>query len=128
MKKAPDKCPFCESPILVHGGNPLKSENGGFATYECKSVQDIIWSDAEFKRAAQSEVCRRREVIFLTRKLDEANNRINRLQDWVDSLEQGHSHSGKNNEREWHGSEIGWLVPGQIVYIGEAKLIRITYE
>lgn len=83
MKKAPDKCPFCESPILVHGGNPLKSENGGFATYECKTVQDVIWSDAEFKRAAQSEVCRRREVIFLTRKLDEANNRIKQLEVFV---------------------------------------------
>jgi hypothetical protein len=83
VKKAPDKCPFCESPILVHGGNPLKSENGGFATYECKTVQDVIWSDAEFKRAAQSEVCRRREVIFLTRKLDEANNRIKQLEVFV---------------------------------------------
>jgi hypothetical protein len=86
VKKAPDKCPFCESPILVHGGNPLKSENGGFATYECKSVQDIIWSDAEFKRAAQSEVCRRREVIFLTRKLNEANNRIFQLKDAGNNL------------------------------------------
>lgn len=83
MKKAPDKCPFCESPILVHGGNPLKSENGGFATYDCKSVQDIIWSDAEFKRAAQSEVCRRREVILLTRQIDEANNRIKQLEAFV---------------------------------------------
>ena len=83
MKKAPDKCPFCESSILVHGGNPLKSSDGGFATYDCKSVQDIIWSDAEFKRAAQSEVCRRREVIFLTRKLDEANNRIKQLEAFV---------------------------------------------
>ena len=86
MKKAPDKCPFCESPILVHGGNPLKSSDGGFATYECKSVQDIIWSDAEFKRAAQSEVCRRREVIFLTRKLDEANNRIKQLKNAGNNL------------------------------------------
>jgi hypothetical protein len=83
VKKAPDKCPFCESPILVHGGNPLKSENGGFATYDCKSVQDIIWSDAEFKRAAQSEVCRRREVILLTRQIDEANNRIKQLEAFV---------------------------------------------
>jgi len=83
VKKAPDKCPFCESSILVHGGNPLKSSDGGFATYDCKSVQDIIWSDAEFKRAAQSEVCRRREVIFLTRKLDEANNRIKQLEAFV---------------------------------------------
>lgn len=83
MKKAPDKCPFCESPILVHGGNPLKSSDGGFATYECKTVQDIIWSDAEFKRAAQSEVCRRREVIFLTRKLDDANNHIKQLEAFV---------------------------------------------
>jgi hypothetical protein len=43
----------------------------------------VIWSDAEFKRAAQSEVCRRREVIFLTRKLDEANNRIKQLEAFV---------------------------------------------
>ena len=83
MKKAPDKCPFCESSILVHGGNTLRSENGGFATYECKTVQDVIWSDAEFKRAAQSEVCRRREVIFLTRKLDKANKRIKQLEAFV---------------------------------------------
>jgi len=83
VKQVPDKCPFCESSILVHGGNTLRSENGGFATYECKTVQDVIWSDAEFKRAAQSEVCRRREVIFLTRKLDEANKRIKQLEAFV---------------------------------------------
>jgi len=32
VKTVPDKCPFCESPIMVHGGNMLMSSNGGFAT------------------------------------------------------------------------------------------------
>jgi len=81
--KVPDKCPFCQSSIIIHGGNPLRSEDGGFATYECKTVQDVDWADAQFKRAAQSEVCRRREVILLTRQLDEANNHIKKLEAFV---------------------------------------------
>jgi hypothetical protein len=128
VKQVPDKCPFCQSSIMTHGGNPFRSEDCGFATYECKTSRDVSWQIDQFIRIGQSDVCRFREVILLTRRLDEANNRIKRLQDWVDNLEQGHSHSGKNDNREWHGSEIGWLVPGQIVYIGEAKLMKMTYE
>jgi len=81
VNTVPDKCPFCESPIIVHGGNLLRSSDGGFASYECKTVQDIELSDDEWKRAGQSEPCRKREVQLLTIQRDEARERIKRLKE-----------------------------------------------
>ena len=82
----------------------------------------------ELNIAVVNEAFAENKAYMLEKELKQAQDRIKRLQDWVDNLEQGHSHSGKNDNREWHGSEIGWLVPGQIVYIGEAKLMKMTYE
>jgi len=81
VNTVPDKCPFCESPIMVHGGNLLRSADGGFASYECKTVQDIELSDDEWKRAGQSDACRKREVQLLRKQLDEARERIKRLEE-----------------------------------------------
>jgi len=86
VNTVPDKCPFCESPIMVHGGNLLRSADGGFASYECKTVQDIELSDDEWKRAGQSDGCRKREVQLLTRQRDEARERIKRLEETGDEL------------------------------------------
>ena len=81
MNTVPDKCPFCESQIMVHGGNLLRSADGGFTSYECKTVQDIELSDDEWKRAGQSDACRKREVQLLTKQRDEARERIKRLEE-----------------------------------------------
>ena len=86
MKTVPDKCPFCESQIMVHGGNLLRSADGGFASYECKTVQDIELSDDEWKRAGQSDACRKREVQLLTKQRDEARERIKRMEEAGDAL------------------------------------------
>ena len=86
MRTVPDKCPFCESPIMVHGGNLLRSADGGFASYECKTVQDIELSDDEWKRAGQSDACRKREVQLLTKQRDEARERIKRLEEAGDAM------------------------------------------
>ena len=85
MNTVPDKCPFCESPIMVHEGNLLRSADGGFASYECKTVQDIELSDDEWKRAGQSDACRKREVQLLTKQRDEARERIKRLEEESES-------------------------------------------
>lgn len=85
MNTVPDKCPFCESQIMVHGGNLLRSADGGFASYECKTVQDIELSDDEWKRAGQSDACRKREVQLLTKQRDEARERIKRLEDCIET-------------------------------------------
>jgi hypothetical protein len=81
VNTVPDKCPFCESPIMVHGGNLLRSEDGGFATYECKTEQDVGWPDDQWKRTGQKERCRRREVQLLMKQRDEARGRIKRLEE-----------------------------------------------
>ena len=86
MNTVPEKCPFCESPILIHGGNPLRSEDGGFATYECKTEQDVGWPDDQWKRTGQKERCRRREVQLLTKQRDEAHERIKRLEEELNEL------------------------------------------
>jgi hypothetical protein len=87
VKTVPDKCPFCESPIMVHVGNLLVSEDGGFGTYKCKTTQDIMWSDDQWKRTSQSDGCRRREIQLLTKQRDEARERIKRLEEAGDMME-----------------------------------------
>jgi hypothetical protein len=71
---------------MVHGGNLLRSSDGGFASYECKTVQDIELSDDEWKRAGQSDGCRKREVQLLTKQRDEARERIKRLEEAGNNL------------------------------------------
>jgi hypothetical protein len=61
---------------MVHVGNLLVSEDGAFATYKCKTIQDIMWSDDQWKRTGQSDGCRKREVQLLTKQRDEARERI----------------------------------------------------
>lgn len=85
MKRVPDKCPFCESPIMVHVGNLLVSENGEFATYECKTMQDVRLTQ-DWKRINQSDGCRRREIELLTKQRDAANKRIKRLEKAGDKM------------------------------------------
>lgn len=84
MNTVPDKCPFCESPIMVHGGNLLKSDNCGFATYECRTVYDTELADNQWKRAEQSMACRTRENQLLMKQRDEARERIKRLEEGGD--------------------------------------------
>jgi hypothetical protein len=71
---------------MVHVGNLLVSEDGAFATYKCKTIQDIMWSDDQWKRTGQSDGCRKREVQLLTKRLDEARERITQLEQENDSL------------------------------------------
>jgi hypothetical protein len=89
VNTVPDKCPFCESPIMVHGGNLLRSENCGFATYECRTVYDTELADNQWKRAEQSMACRTRENQLLMKQRDEARDRIKRLEEAGDALYEG---------------------------------------
>ena len=113
-----------------------RSDAAEYLQYDTEPPLPLGLVDVEFARkleielntAIANEAFAENKAYMLEKELKQAQDRIKRLQDWVDNLEQGHSHSGKNDNREWHGSEIGWLVPGQIVYIGEAKLMKTTYE
>ena len=78
MNTVPDKCPFCESAVRVHCGNPLRSEDGGFSTYECKTQIDVEWDDDQWRRVGQTDVCMIREIKLLTRQRNEAQERVNR--------------------------------------------------
>lgn len=68
---------------MVHVGNLLVSEDGAFATYKCRTIQDIMWSDDQWKRTGQSDGCRRREIQLLTKKRDEARERIKRMESFI---------------------------------------------
>jgi hypothetical protein len=70
---------------MVHVGNLLVSEDGAFATYKCKTIQDIMWSDDQWKRTGQSDGCRRREIQLLTKQRDEARERIKRLEEALEA-------------------------------------------
>jgi len=54
-------------------------------------------------------------------KIRDLQERIKRLESWIESLEVLEQHSGILPEREWFGSEIGYLRKGEAVYKGEAK-------
>jgi len=71
---------------MVHVGNLLVSEDGMFATYKCKTIQDIMWSDDQWKRTGQSDGCRKREIQMLTKQRDEARERIKRLEEAGDEM------------------------------------------
>ncbi len=71
---------------MVHVGNLLVSEDGAFATYKCRTIQDIMWSDDQWKRTGQSDGCRRREIELLMKQRDAANKRINRLEKAGDKM------------------------------------------
>lgn len=86
MNTVPDKCPFCESPIMVHGGNLLRSDNCGFATYECRTVYDTELADNQWKRAEQSMACKTRENQLLTKQRDEARERVKLLEEALESI------------------------------------------
>ena len=102
MKRVPYKCPFCESPIMVHVGNLLVSEDGMFATYKCKTIQDIMWSDDQWKRTGQSDGCRKREIQMLTMQRDEAQERIKRLEEAGDAM------LNANNDDEQYEAMKQW--------------------
>jgi hypothetical protein len=70
---------------MVHVGNLLVSENGEFATYECKTMQDIRLTN-DWKRVNQSDGCRRREIELLMKQRDAANKRIKRLEKAGDKM------------------------------------------
>jgi hypothetical protein len=55
------------------------------------------------------------------RYASQLQERIKKLESWIDSLETLEQHSGILPEREWFGSEIGYLRKGEAVYKGEAK-------
>ena len=96
MKPAPDKCPFCESPIMVHGGNLLRSDNCGFATYECRTVYDVELADNQWKRAEQSMSCHIRENQLLTKQRDEARECIKQLEDIIEKASKHFRIAGPN--------------------------------
>ena len=84
MKPAPDKCPFCESPSRVNNGIPIRSEDGRFASYQCKTAYDVDWDD-QWRHEGQSDLCRKREIQLLTKQRDEARERIKRLEEAGDA-------------------------------------------
>ncbi len=110
MNTVPDKCPFCESPIMVHGGNLLRSDNCGFATYECRTVYDTELADNQWKRAEQSMACRTRENQLLTKQRDEARERIKRMEAAGDAMAT-RLHLRKN-------------ISDQFVYKGDAESVE----
>lgn len=120
MKTAPDKCPFCESPIMVHGGNLLRSDNCGFATYECRTVYDVELADNQWKRAEQSMACKTRENQLLTKQRDEARERIKRLEEdsqrlnWL--LKRGLA---------WRDCYNDWWKEGEWLYASQSALETI---
>lgn len=45
-----------------------------------------MWSDDQWKRTGQSDGCRKREVQLLTKRLDEARERIKRLEEMYEGV------------------------------------------
>jgi hypothetical protein len=52
---------------------------------------------------------------------EDRGERIEQLEKWIAYLHPIAQHSGQFENREWHGVDIRWLYPSQVVYLGEAK-------
>jgi hypothetical protein len=91
---------------MVHGGNLLRSDNCGFATYECRTVYDTELADNQWKRAEQSVSCHIRENQLLTKQRDEARERIKRLEEAGDKM--ANSMSNCTDIREYIGAIHNW--------------------
>jgi len=52
---------------------------------------------------------------------EDRGERIERLEKWIACLNPIAQHSGQSENREWHGVDIRWLYPSQVVYLGEVK-------
>ena len=50
-----------------------------------------------------------------------AKERIAHLESWINSLDEVLRYNGKDGQREWCGSEVGYLYQGQRVYVGGDK-------
>ncbi len=48
-------------------------------------------------------------------------DRITKLESWINSLDEVLRYNGKDGQREWYGSEVGYLYQGQMVYLGGCK-------
>ena len=48
-------------------------------------------------------------------------DRIAHLESWINSIDEVLRYNGKDGQREWCGSEVGYLYPGQRVYVGGDK-------
>jgi hypothetical protein len=76
-------------------------------------------------RRLERELTASNSIIRQQQLLDEENlrlqERIKRLEKWIACLNPIAQHSGQSENREWHGVDIRWLYPSQVVYLGEAK-------
>jgi predicted RNase H-like nuclease (RuvC/YqgF family) len=113
-----------------------KQMNPQYEAYErlCKSIGDMFKENETLKERIkrleemyEGEIGENEQFLgsnlqgLLTRELNWSKQRIKQLESWIDSLEVLEQHSGIPPEREWFGSEIGYLRKGEAVYKGEAK-------
>ena len=87
-------CPFCKAAPRSDWG------------YECGTGPD-----ANKQRSVR---CRDAEIATL-------RERITHLESWINSLDEVLRYNGKDGQREWCGSEVGYLYQGQMVYLGGCK-------
>jgi len=87
-------CPFCKAAPRSDWG------------YECGTGPD-----ANKQRSVR---CRDAEIAML-------RDRITHLESWINNLDEVLRYNGKDGQREWCGSEVGYLYQGQMVYLGGCK-------
>lgn len=57
----------------------------------------------------------------IVEELNRLVDHISRLESWVNSLDEVLRHNNKDGLREWRGGELGYIYPGQRVYVGRDK-------
>lgn len=95
---APDKCPKC-------GADSIMQSAGSY--FRCGT-----WATSD-GTVDQSRDC-------TSAQRDALAARVKELEAWIADLDEIGRHSGKSDHREWNG-EIGWLLKGQVAYVGEVK-------
>ena len=85
------------------------------------SIEERIIKVAEEPLGLWAVQRNKRELRAIALEVHKLEDRIKRLEEWIANLDQVAAHSGQSDKREWFGPEIGWLHPGHVAYMGEAK-------
>jgi SMC interacting uncharacterized protein involved in chromosome segregation len=106
----------------------LRQYDGSLADNVVDAINHCVAQEKKIENLEQLAETRRlyaNNEMAINRKktveIEELQKHIKRLEEWIANLDQVAAHSGQSDKREWFGPEIGWLHPGHVAYMGEAK-------
>lgn len=123
------KCPRCNAPFWHFTGvNTRKFECGSdtqIPSMACRYASQLQERIKLLAHELESAGVERGIAVvnegIATNENTRLRERITRLESWINNLDEVLRYNGKDGQREWCGSEVGYLYQGQMVYLGGCK-------